>query len=114
MENNKVTVLSVTIKDKAALYSAYMGYLRNGGLFVPTKKQHTQGEKIKLSISLPEIENKIDILGTVAWITPIGAHSGSSAGIGVHFEGVTGKQLNEKIKKILGDKLDSGAQTSTM
>ncbi|MEE4107737.1 MAG: pilus assembly protein PilZ, partial [Halieaceae bacterium] len=28
-------ILSLTIKDKAVLYSAYMPFIRNGGLFVP-------------------------------------------------------------------------------
>jgi hypothetical protein len=28
-------VLSLSIKEKAALYAAYMPYLKNGGIFVP-------------------------------------------------------------------------------
>ncbi|MFT5580516.1 MAG: type IV pilus assembly protein PilZ, partial [Paraglaciecola psychrophila] len=31
-------ILSLTIKDKAVLYAAYMPYLINGGLFIPTNK----------------------------------------------------------------------------
>jgi hypothetical protein len=32
-------VLSLTIRDKNLLYSSYMPYIRNGGLFVPTSKK---------------------------------------------------------------------------
>lgn len=29
-------ILSLVIKDKPALYNAYMPFLKNGGVFVPT------------------------------------------------------------------------------
>ena len=32
-------ILSLAIKDKGALYNAYMPYVRGGGLFVPTTKR---------------------------------------------------------------------------
>ena len=32
------SVLSLAIKEKAALYAAYMPFLKNGGMFVPTNK----------------------------------------------------------------------------
>ena len=31
-------ILSLTIKDKSALYDAYMPFVKNGGLFIPTNK----------------------------------------------------------------------------
>lgn len=31
-------ILSLTIKDKSVLYAAYMPFIRNGGLFIPTNK----------------------------------------------------------------------------
>ncbi len=33
-------ILSLNIKDKSALYAAYMPYVKNGGLFIPTNKQY--------------------------------------------------------------------------
>lgn len=33
------SVLSLPIKEKAALYAAYMPYLTNGGIFVPTNRK---------------------------------------------------------------------------
>jgi len=32
-------ILPLTIKDKTALYNAYMPFVRGGGLFVPTAKR---------------------------------------------------------------------------
>ena len=33
-------ILSLNIKDKSALYAAYMPYVKNGGLFIPTNKRN--------------------------------------------------------------------------
>ena len=37
-------ILSLNIKDKSALYAAYMPYVKNGGLFIPTNKQYSLGD----------------------------------------------------------------------
>ena len=33
-------ILSLTIKDKSVLYAAYMPFIKNGGLFIPTNKSY--------------------------------------------------------------------------
>ena len=42
-------ILSLTIRDKAVLYSAYMPFIKNGGLFVPTNKSYEIGDEVFLS-----------------------------------------------------------------
>jgi type IV pilus assembly protein PilZ len=32
-------ILTLTIKDKSVLYAAYMPFIKNGGLFIPTNKK---------------------------------------------------------------------------
>ena len=44
-QNSRNGILSLTIKDKAVLYSAYMPFLQYGGLFVPTNKPYAIGDK---------------------------------------------------------------------
>ena len=34
--SSKPGLLTLTIKDKSALYLAYMPFVKNGGLFIPT------------------------------------------------------------------------------
>jgi len=41
---NKPSVLSLTIKERAALYAAYMPFIQGGGLFIPTDKDFSIGE----------------------------------------------------------------------
>ena len=63
-------ILSLTIKDKAVLYSAYMPYLENGGLFVPTNKPYKVGDEVFMLLNLMDETEKIPIAGKVVWGYP--------------------------------------------
>ena len=39
-------ILSLTIKDKAVLYAAYMPFIKHGGLFIPTNKTYTMSAAV--------------------------------------------------------------------
>ena len=45
-------ILSLAIKDKAVLYAAYMPFIRNGGLFIPTKKEYELGDEVFMLLNL--------------------------------------------------------------
>ena len=47
-------ILSLAVKDKAALYNAYMPYIRHGGIFVPTPKRYFRGDEVFLLLALPD------------------------------------------------------------
>ncbi len=107
-------VLSLAIKEKAALYSAYMPFLQGGGLFIPTNKPYKMGEEVFMLLSLPEDPNKLRVIGRVAWITPV-AQGSRPQGIGVQFgEKDGGIEARNKIEAILGGALKSGRPTHTM
>ena len=82
-EENKQGILSLTIKDRAVLYAAYMPFVRNGGLFVPTNKRYELGEEVFILLALMDEPEKMPINGTVVWITPKGAQGNRQAGIGM-------------------------------
>ena len=42
----KPGLLTLTIKDKSALYLAYMPFVTNGGLFIPTKSSYQLGDEV--------------------------------------------------------------------
>ena len=109
------TVLSLAIKEKAALYAAYMPFLKYGGMFVPTVKQHKIGDEIYLILALMDDPNKYPIAGKVAWITPAGANNNKAQGIGVHFpDDETGHRAKLRIEEILGAALRSSRATHTL
>ncbi|MEE4659327.1 MAG: PilZ domain-containing protein [Halieaceae bacterium] len=106
-------ILSLTIKDKAVLYSAYMPFLRHGGLFVPTNKEYKVGDEVFMLLNLMDEPDKIPIAGKVVWITPKGAQGNRTAGIGVQFS-EEDAQANAKIENHLAGSLSSDRPTHTM
>jgi type IV pilus assembly protein PilZ len=109
------SVLSLAIKEKAALYAAYMPFLKNGGIFVPSTKPYKIGDEIYLILTLMDDPNKYPIAGKVAWITPAGANNNKAQGIGVHFPGdETGQRAKLRIEEILGAALRSSRATHTL
>ena len=106
-------ILSLTIKDKAVLYSAYMPFLKHGGLFVPTNKEYKIGDEVFMLLNLMDEPDKIPIAGKVVWITPKGAQGNRTAGIGVQFS-EEDAQANAKIENHLAGSLESDRPTHTM
>ena len=105
-------VISVTIKDKAVLYAAYMPFLKKGGLFIPTSKPYLLGQKVKLQMTLMEEPDKLVIDTAVVWITPPGAHG--APGIGLEFQGEDTFIIQQKIEFYLTGMLNSGDPTHTL
>jgi type IV pilus assembly protein PilZ len=82
---SKPGLLTLTIKDKSALYLAYMPFIKNGGLFIPTNSSYKLGDEVFMLLNVMGEEEKIPVAGRVIWITPKGAQGKRTAGIGVQF-----------------------------
>ena len=108
-------VLSLNIREKAALYAAYMPFLRGGGIFIPTSRSYALGEEVFMLLSLMDDPNRIAVQGKVVWITPEGVQGSRTQGIGVEFTlDDTGKSARATIEKILGETLASNRPTHTL
>jgi type IV pilus assembly protein PilZ len=108
-------VLSLSIKEKSALYAAYMPFIKGGGLFIPTSKTYKMGEEVYMLLSLMEDPAKIPVSGKVIWVTPQGGHGGRTQGIGVQFAAnESGNAARNKIEGFLGGALKSTRPTHTM
>lgn len=107
-------ILSLSIKEKSSLHAAYMPFLKNGGLFIPTTKRYDLGDEVFMLLNLMDDPERIPIAGKVVWITPRGASAGRTPGIGVQFntqdEGVT----RNRLETLLGGTLKSDRPTHTM
>jgi type IV pilus assembly protein PilZ len=109
------SVLSLSIKEKSALHAAYMPFLTNAGIFVPTNKSYKIGDEIYLILTLMDDPNKYPIAGKVVWITPAGANNSKAQGIGVHFPGDdSGRRVKQCIEDMLGAALRSTRSTHTL
>ncbi|TAK92039.1 MAG: pilus assembly protein PilZ [Burkholderiaceae bacterium] len=109
------SMLSLAIKEKAALYASYMPYLKNGGLFVPTNKTYSLGDDVYLLVTLMEDPAKIPVAGKVVWVTPGNSHNGKAQGIGVQFPNdEAGENARRLIENQLGTAVKSARQTHTI
>jgi type IV pilus assembly protein PilZ len=107
-------ILSLTIKDKSALYAAYMPFIKGGGLFIPTKKSYQLGEEVFMLLTLMDETEKIPVAGKIVWITPQGAQGNRAAGIGVQFSDQDDGVARNKIEGYLAGALESDRPTHTM
>lgn len=108
-------VLSLSIKEKSALYAAYMPYLKHGGIFIPTNKVYRIGDEVFMLLTLMTDPSKLPVAGRVVWITPAGAQGGKTQGIGVEFAAnESGSAARNKIEGLLGGSMKSTRPTHTM
>lgn len=107
-------ILSLTIKDKSALYAAFMPFVKNGGLFIPTTKVYALGDEVFMLLTLLDETEKLPVAGKIVWVTPKGAQGNRAPGIGVQFSNQDNGVARKKIETYLAGALNSDRQTHTM
>jgi type IV pilus assembly protein PilZ len=107
-------ILSLSIKDKTALYQAYMPFISSGGLFIPTDREYAMGQEVFMLLNLMEEPERLPIAGKVIWKTPVGSAGYRTAGIGVQFSDQDGGLARNKIENYLAGALGSERSTHTM
>lgn len=112
--NPQQGILSLTIRDNSSLYAAYMPFIKNGGLFIPTLKSYNIKDEVFMLLTLMDSKEKLPVAGRVVWITPKGAQGNKTAGIGVQFSELDKGATRNKIETLLAGALKSDRQTHTM
>ncbi len=107
-------ILSLTIRDKSALYASYMPFIKNGGLFIPTAKPYKLGDEVFMLLTLTDSKEKLPVAGRVVWITPRGSQGNKTAGIGVQFSELDKGATKNKIENQLAGALKSDRATHTI
>ncbi len=112
-DTDQQAVLSLTIQDKSVLPGAYMSFLQNGGLFLPTTRPYRLGDEVFLLLTLMNGPGKLPVAGRVVSINLEGAQGNRQAGISIEFsdEDVT---INTKIENYLAGSLTSERVTHTL
>ena len=109
------SVIQLAIKEKAALYAAYIPMFKDGGIFIPSAREHCLGDDVYVLITLPDDPQRYPVAGKVAWITPARASGNRTQGVGVRFPNdEKSQQLKIKIEQILGTALGSDRPTQTI
>ena len=109
------SVIQLAIKEKAALYAAYIPMFADGGVFIPTTRAYKLGDDVYVLLSLPEDPQRYPIAGKVAWVTPARAATSRTQGVGVRFPAdEKSRLLKIRIEEILGGHLASERPTQTI
>lgn len=109
------SVIQLAIRERAALYQAYIPLFATGGLFVPSTRDWRLGDDLYLLLTLPEDTQRYPVAGKVAWINPARAQGGRAQGVGVQFPSDDkARQLRVKIEQMIGGYKDSEQSTQTI
>ena len=109
------SVIQLAIKEKSALYAAYIPLFVEGGIFIPTAREYKLGDDIYVLLSLPQDPQRYPVAGKVAWVTPPKAAGSRTQGVGIQFpKDEKSKLLKLKIEEILGAHLGSDRPTQTI
>ena len=109
------SVIQLAIKEKAALYAAYIPLFADGGVFIPTTRDYKLGDDVYVLLSLPDEPQRYPVAGKVAWVTPARAAANRTQGVGIRFPSDDkSKVLKMKIEEILGGHLASERPTQTI
>lgn len=107
-------IQTLNIQDKAALYAAYMPFIKNGGLFIPTTRPHKLGDEVFALVTLIDKDERLPIAGKVIWVTPQGAQGKRVPGIGIQFSSQDGGNTQKKIEALLAGTINSEKPTHTL
>jgi len=105
-------IINIDFEEKESLYKAYMPFVKNGGLFVPTTKEFSLGDELFIVLSIPDEGEKIPVSCKVVWVTPVAAEGNRTPGIGLQFRD-TGI-AHTRIETCLAGILKSEDATHTM
>jgi type IV pilus assembly protein PilZ len=109
------SVIQLAIKEKAALYAAYIPLFKEGGVFIPTTREYKLGADVYVLLTLPEDTQRYPVAGKVAWVTPARAAGNRTQGVGIRFPSdEKSRLLKLKIEEILGAHLASDRPTQTI
>jgi type IV pilus assembly protein PilZ len=109
------SVIQLAIKEKAALYAAYIPLFVEGGVFIPTARDYKLGDDVYVLLTLPDDPQRYPIAGKVAWVTPAKAAGNRTQGVGIRFPAdEKSKLLKLKIEESLGAHLASDRPTQTI
>lgn len=109
------SVIQLSIKEKGALYAAYIPLFADGGIFIPSTRDYRLGDDVYVLLSLPDDPQRYPVAGKVAWVTPPKAAGGRTQGVGIRFPSdEKSRQLKAKIEEILGAHLASDRPTQTI
>ncbi len=103
--------LNYNINDPLELNLSYMTFVKEGGLFIPTKATYSLGNLVQVNLRLPSKHDVLKFTGKVIWITPMNALYHAVPGVGVQFVGAEAKTIRKEIESCLDSTMELSGYT---
>ncbi|MEN8719257.1 MAG: PilZ domain-containing protein [Oceanococcaceae bacterium] len=107
-------ILTLHIKEKQALQQAYMPFVTNGGLFIPTAKPYQLGDEVFILLTLLDDTQRLPVAAKVVWVTPPNAQNQRTPGIGVQFSSQDNGETQKRIETALAGMAEPTKPTHTL
>lgn len=107
-------VVLFSITDRGALYSSYMSFVKNGGVFVPTARTYELGDEVFILLKMMDDPCMLPVKGNVVWVTSAGAQGNKTPGIGVQFSEEDKGKAKGSIELLLKAATEANRPTQTM
>lgn len=108
---DETEILSYVIRDPIEINLSYMPFIHGGGLFIPTPKAFSLGNRVIVDLQLPGKKESIRITGKVVWITPHNALHHVLPGIGIQFIEKDAATIRSQIEASLDTTMEVGGYT---
>ena len=105
--------LTVEYENINQLYRAYMPFVNSGGVFIPTSSAANLGDKVRVSLMLPDDLEATVFDALVVWRNPVGVQGARPIGLGVQLPPDNIK-IKTLIETSLCRKLNGIEMTATM
>lgn len=107
-------IITCNITDTTMLYSSYLPFVVNGGIFVPSARPHQIGEDVFVAFTLPGSPDRYPLNGKVIWINHKSMGS-RPAGFAIQFgSDPNSTRMRNEVERLLAGQLDSAQPTYTM
>ncbi len=107
-------IVLFSITDRGALYSSYISFVKNGGVFVPTARTYELGDEVFMLLKIMDDPDMMPVKGNVVWVTSAGAQGNKTPGIGVQFSEEDNGKAKDSIELILIAAMEGKRTTQTM
>jgi len=112
---NEQQELTHQFADLDALKNAFMSFVRDGGIFIPTQIPFHLGDFVTVHLTLPESEQKFTFNGEVIWITPASIQNAQRhQGVGIQCNNDEGEAFQRAVQQLFVGIKSEGDDPDTM
>lgn len=107
-------VITCNIPDLDTLYKSYLGFVSEGGIFVPSSKAHKMGEDVFVAFTLPGSKERYPLNGKIVWLNQKGTAT-RPAGFGIQFgKDMVAQRMKNEVERLLAGQTENDRPTYTL